>query len=57
MGSGWVLKGFQEFTTDDRELMSFQGAHSGKPLTNDVWADANSLQLFKNALKSNQTKK
>lgn len=57
MGSGWVLKGFQEFTTDDRELMSFQGAHSGELLTNDVWADANSLQLFKNALKSNQTKK
>lgn len=56
MVSGWVLKGLQEFRTDDQELMGFQGTHSGELLTNDVWTDANSLQLFKNALKGNQTR-
>lgn len=35
--------------------MGFQGTYSGELLTNDVLADANSLQLFKNALKGNQT--
>lgn len=51
MVSGWVRTGFLKFRIEDQELMAFQGTHSGGLSTGDVWADANSLQLFKNALK------
>ena len=52
--SEWVVTG--DFRIEDRELMDFQGTQSGELLTSDVWADAKSLQLFKNALKDIQTR-